>query len=1109
MSVQFILGRAGSGKTAWCLKETIAACGAAPLGPRILWLVPRQATYQIQRDLCCGGELNGYFRVRVLSMDLLCRQILKEVGGHSTEITSIGRQIILGHLLRRLEPQLSYFRSTSPHGGLTAELDATLNELESAGADLAALQAQDAGPANSALALKLRDLDRLYRAYAGFLGENRLDPAQRVRQAIDSLGACKSLQQARVFVDGFLHFTHRERCLLVALARHCQSVHIALTVDPNTPALANANHLPDETSLFFEQELEHRKLWFAFGQAGIKVDPPAIREQTTRFESSAIKQIERWRRGSASENPDGLELIEAPDQRAEIQAAALRVRDLVAGGMRYRDIAVLARDLSEYQDLIAASFSEHGIPYFLDQRRGASHHPLIQLARSGLLLADQTWPHDAMMVLIKSGLVGLTHEEADELENYVLVHSITGAAWTSPDPAMQSPAQTADQLRRRVVDRLTPFIRAIGSDHQTVRQICTAIFDLLESLQVRQTLRNWIAQDRQALRLEQTAEHEQVWIQFSGLLQQFVDLLGEEVVSVADFQAALDGALSQFELAMVPPTLDQVLVGQVDRTRSPAVKAAIVLGLSDGQFPCPQRPSTVLNRQDRDSIAKLADVLPDKIEWRAMREEFLGYFAFTRASQILIATRPAADPAGRAISPGSLWQKLRSFVPAAQVSISPGHDQLNPTHISTPRQLVTGLMQWVRRGGDEKDSCWPALHDWFARRERQSGAIDLLHRRAWPALSYVNEAGLGRDLARALFSAPLNVTARQLETFRACPFQHFLRYGLQLRPRDVKRSSGQDISQICRDALDQLLRNLLAARQDWCQLPANELTAMLHGLAAEAASRIKGERMLDRARDQYLLQRVFKTLTQVMATQRAAASRGEFRATSARVRFGKDGWRGPLRIATCGGNELSISGEIDRIDTSGDASIIHDYHLCAAALSLAEVYHGLSLKLVISLLSLEPRPVGALVTPVARRILPKEKAPELAGDKFHLFDKPRGLIDSKYVRKLDRRLTRPGSDVVAAYLKIDGTFGNRGKSDLLEGEEMNALLAHVRKILGQLGDDILSGNIAIKPYKMGNKTPCSRCGYRDVCRFEASEGYAKLQSMGREEVLDRLIEGGG
>src|SRR5580658_8090818 len=98
MSVKFVIGRAGSGKTRYCVEETVSACERDPMGEPIVWLAPRQGTFQVERELCCASRLGGYFRVRVMSLEELGRQVLGEIGGGAVpEVTELGRQMIVGN----------------------------------------------------------------------------------------------------------------------------------------------------------------------------------------------------------------------------------------------------------------------------------------------------------------------------------------------------------------------------------------------------------------------------------------------------------------------------------------------------------------------------------------------------------------------------------------------------------------------------------------------------------------------------------------------------------------------------------------------------------------------------------------------------------------------------------------------------------------------------------------------------------------------------------------------------------------------------------------------------------------------------------------------------
>src|SRR5919107_2620499 len=111
MSVTFVIGRAGSGKTARCFSRAVEAMRADPLGPPILWIVPKQATFMAERELTCASGLGAFCRARVLSFDQLATEVFAECGGSAVpQVTPLRRQVSLANLLRRLQPRPGLFK---------------------------------------------------------------------------------------------------------------------------------------------------------------------------------------------------------------------------------------------------------------------------------------------------------------------------------------------------------------------------------------------------------------------------------------------------------------------------------------------------------------------------------------------------------------------------------------------------------------------------------------------------------------------------------------------------------------------------------------------------------------------------------------------------------------------------------------------------------------------------------------------------------------------------------------------------------------------------------------------------------------------------------------
>ena len=1155
MGVTFVVGRAGTGKTYGQFRAIVEAMRADPLGPPIYWLVPKQATFTAERMLTCESGLGAYCRARVVSFDEFGRDVFDDCGGSSIpEVTPLGRQMIIGHLLRRHRGQLNFFSKSARHPGLAAELDATFEELErtgKSGPELGTLIAQlaDSNAADLELAPlieKLRDVRVLYDAYTAYLGQDRLDQHRRIRQVQASLSRCSFLSKCAIYVDGFLEFTESERQTLVGAAKAGASIEIALLSDPRSPTVADPHTLPDELGLFRRTEEAYRKLYFAFSEAGVAVADPVRLAQVTRFEGAALKKIESslFRDPiDPSSDSTGVESVVAPDRCEEVNAAARGIRGLLMAGLRLRDIAVLVRDLDAYHPLIDASFREHEIPYFVDRRRTAAHHPLIQFLRAAIRVARHDWPHDAVMTLLHSGLAGVTLYDADGLENYVLRHRISGApGWESQrswhfrrtilgsedadDPSHISP-DPLDGMRKRLVERLAPVLANFrGDEPRPVRQLAGAVFDTFTRFEVVKTVSRWIEAEAKEKRVEQAAEHQQVWANLVDLFDQMVELLGDEQLAPGEFNDVLEAGLESFDLALTPPTVDQVLVGQVDRTRSPRLKAVFVLGLNEGEFPRVPRDGSILtDRERRDLRSRRIDLDPG-LHQRLLDERLLGYIAFTRASSKLILSRPLADDAGKPTEPSSFWRRIGLLFPTLEPTVVADSHAADASHIATPRQLVTSLMRWIRRhpdpAADGDRSAWPALYQWLAQYTCCDDSIDLMRYRAWGALRYANSAALSPGFAQGLFSAPLNATVSQLETFAACPFRHFLHFGLKLREREAQQVTAQDLGRLYHDLLERGLRDVMRRRAQGES--AVRLEQAIAQLVEQAAGRIHDELLLGGARNRYLLERTRKTLDLAAKAQREMARRGLFRPTHVGVTFGRGGAMPALQLTTPGGAQLLLHGKIDRVDRaegSEDVAVI-DYRTGPSRLAVGMVLHGLSLQLLSALLVLEnvgQRLAGRKLDPAAafylqlvrkiESVAHPSDVPDTSDPAWHLKTKPRGIFDRRCLGALDKGLAVGQSEVVSAFINKEGTLGKRNTSDAVESDEFRAILRVVARKLGEWADEILSGKIDISPYRLNERSPCPTCQYRPVCRFDpAINKYNHLRPRSWEELRSGQNGGG-
>src|SRR6266568_8986415 len=131
MQVRFLLGPAGSGKTFRCLAEIRAALSESPEGPPLILLAPKQATFQLERQLLADPALQGYTRLRILSFERLAEFVLTTLRIAPPQLLNEeGRVMVLRALLMRHGEELKLFSKSARQSGFAQQLSQLLGELQ-------------------------------------------------------------------------------------------------------------------------------------------------------------------------------------------------------------------------------------------------------------------------------------------------------------------------------------------------------------------------------------------------------------------------------------------------------------------------------------------------------------------------------------------------------------------------------------------------------------------------------------------------------------------------------------------------------------------------------------------------------------------------------------------------------------------------------------------------------------------------------------------------------------------------------------------------------------------------------------------------------------------
>ncbi|MEG6617569.1 helicase-exonuclease AddAB subunit AddB [Peptococcaceae bacterium 1198_IL3148] len=1167
MSLRFILGRAGSGKTTCCLQQIRQQLQAAPTGNNLILLVPEQATFHNELELASTPQLGGMMRAQVLSFNRLTWRVLQEVGGGArVQIADLGKRMILRQFLEQRQEQLRVFGGAADQPGFVDSLASAISEMKMYQVKVADLkQALDqTADEESLLLAKLRDLVLIYQDLEDYLANTYTDPDDYLNLLAEKAHLSPTIQHAEIWLDGFTGFTPQELTVIEALLQTARRVNITLTLPPQ-------RQLQQDAGCFNITWTTYNKLLQLAEKLGIEVEAPLLLEQPIphRFVGAAdIAHLEQsYFDLTATAYPDKaehLKIIGAQNFRAEVEAVAREIRSLCRDqGYRYRDMAVLLRDYAHYDLLIETIFSDYNIPIFMDRKRTVMHHPLVELVRSALEAVQEGWLYEPVFRYLKTDLVNAEREEIDILENFVLAYGIKGSAWYRDKPWQyhknrhlgteaelsereQQQLAQLNRVRRQAVAELAVFHSKI-KQATTAAEITQALFELLVDLKVPQKLKQWSEVAEQQGRLETAREHSQIWNEMVDIFDQMVATMGEETLNLESYSKILDAGLEGLSIGLIPPGLDQVVIGSLERSRNPNLKAVFVVGVGDGILPAKPMASGIFNDQERQSLKELGLELAADTTSKLLDEQFLIYTALTRASDYLCLSYPLGDSEGKALRPSVVIKRVKELFPQLQqenISVEPQGDGQDINFINSPAKALMYLGKQLRLAKETQkvDAIWWDVYNWLLQHERYKPQLA----RVVNGLLHQNQLQpIDGQLAKKLFGTPLRASVSRLEKFQSCPFAHFVNYGLRLREREIYKLSTPDLGQFFHAAMEQFAKKLQAMDLDWAQLDKQQCLQISDDIVAELAPQLQSEILLSSGRYRYLTGRFKKTVQRAATMLVEHARRGMFRPVGLEIAFGPEQELPGLKITLSDGTEMELIGRIDRVDGCEKDNQYYlrviDYKSGSTDLKLDEVFYGFKIQLI-TYLDIILRYAGSLVgredcqpagilyfylrDPLINTAGPLDESEIEAMIIKELRMKGLVLADLAVFQLMDGETQSGWSTIIPVGINAEGKKilqqGDSVDADIDQTTlfykdskialptQIEALRQHVQRVLAQTGEAIINGEVAISPYELKDHTACDFCPFLMVCQFDTTvEGnsYRSLKPLSSADVWSNLAQG--
>lgn len=1122
MSVRFLLGASGSGKSRQIYNEIIQASIKEPERNFYL-IVPEQYTMEAQRELVTMHPAGGMMNIDAIGMNRLAYRVFDELGISTGQVLEdFGKSMLIKKILCEQQDTLHVYGSYYDKLGFVDEMKSMMSEIFQYNIKQDTIdEIMEQIPEDSVVAGKMQDIRHIYEEFEAFAGERYIVAEQLVELLTRHVGQSKLVCGSSLYFDGFTGFTPVQLELVEKLMTCADDLTFSFTLDDRDQRY---EHIKDY-ELFYLTKTTIKKLTEAAAAAGVEIESPVVLPGTINYRLGENRELfflernlfrspyQKWKQPL-----ERIHLTATGDAQDEIVFVASTIRRLVREkGYRYKDIAIVAGDLEQASHIYERVMDEYEIPVFIDANACLKANPCAETIRSVLAVLADDFSYDSVFRFLKAGMTDLSFEDIELLENYALKRGVRGySRWNravSENYEKTSPVNV-EEIRQAFMKMFGDIRKVFADKKAATKDYVEALYDFLLQIHMYEKLEARKNELYEENRINEGDACGQIFEKTVRLFDKIAELLGDTKMSVKEFYEIVDTGLSDIEVGVVPPTVDRVLIGDITRSRLNHIKVLFFTSVNDGIVPKAPKKGRILSDRDRDILSDCGLELAPSDKQNSYIEQFYIYTILTKPSDHLYISYHKLSASLESMRPSYLLGRISSIFPSLQAEEYDAASCMPDT--------VNRSLRRILRAEDSEDAESRILTR-ILTEKGFAGELTAIYK----GRTYRNVAEqLPPETIALLYGRYLHASVSKLELYARCGFAYFLKYGLRLKEREMYQVDVRNVGVILHSVMEGLFKQVRDTRNnDWENFSEDERMLMVTELVNRAAEEAAGDFFEDNARNAYMLQMI-ERMAQTSAgmlqkhIRLGSMKPGMLEKTfdSAKDEVGSYLFELPNQI------QMSINGKIDRVDVEEEDGTVYikviDYKSSARKLSLEEVLNGEQLQLVT---------YSAIAYEIEKMIYP-DKDIQVAGLLYYSFDDPVIEIESSEIdtdteqpefsdqEKLDaermEKMKLQGfvNESPAVIQKMDHTCnqslpvkldknGDIKKSEnVVSADQIRTIMELTRENIEELGSQIAEGKIAIEPYKNKSNTVCDYCEFKNICHFDVKNGGNQYRRPDNEKL---------
>lgn len=1116
MGLRLIYGKAGSGKSSYCFSE-VARLIEKENEKKIYIITPEQFSFTAEKKLMDEMEKiksGAVISAEVITLSRMAYRVMGEIGGlNKTNLSKCGKAMLIYSILSNNKKNLKFLGKSDENIDLSMR---AITEFKKHGVSTLDLTNEIEKTDDIYLKTKLQDMACIYENFEEKIANNYIEETDLLDILANNIDKVDLVKNSIIFIDEFAGFTYQEYEVIKQMISLAKEVNITICTDN-----LDLNTNPD-TDIYYSNKVTVKKLLNLVKENKLKLEDSIGLNTCYRFKTEELMHLSNnlynVKSTKYEKNVDNLKLFLAKNEYSEIEEVAKRIQKLVSrNNLRYRDISIITKNIENYAPLVRAIFRQYDIPVFIDEKRDLNQNIIVQYVLSILNVLNRNFTSEDVFSYIKLGFLDIEKEEIFKLENYCNKWGITLNKWKKDfiyeldNENKKNEVQRLNEIRKEIINPLIKLQEKI-KEGKTAENITKLLYQFLISQNIEEKVTEKIKDLEVNNKIELAKEYKESYQIILDVFDEIALIFKDDKITIDKYEKILKIGLKNSGLGKIPGTQDQVILGDVDRSRSHKVDVVFIIGLNDGSFPSLNKDEGFLNDNDREVLKEDGIELAKTTLEQLYDDKFNIYKAFTTAEKQLYLSYSSSDKDGKSQRPSILITQIKKMFPNLKEEsdvVSKKYEIVNKQ--VTYQELIENIARLKKK--EKIDDIWYEIYNYYKCQENWNEVLN-------KDLKAINYSNLPTDIKKEnidkLYGNTLKTSISRLEQYRRCPFSYYLQYGLKLKEKETLQIQSMDTGSFMHETIDNFFDYVRKEGLELSEIDDEKIFQIVSNIVEENLKLSRNIIFTATTKYKILVRRLKKIISKALKYIIETIIYSDFSIEGTEVEFSEKGKYKPIILNLENGKKVEITGKIDRIDTAtneeGKYLRIIDYKSSAKDIDLNEVYAGLQIQLLTYTDAIcreeDIIPAGifyfSLLEQMANKRIDEDKIEEEIRKKF----KMKGLIiaDVKIIKMNDNTLNVGTSKIVPAGITTSGEI-NKKDTKGVKQEEFKVLQDYIYKTIKDISKEILSGKIDLKPFNKKGKTPCEYCAYKSICGFNTHlEGnkYNYIDQKSKDDILIKM-----